>query len=68
MKELERTEKLGETGLLRDVENSDAEDLAVFRWLERQIPNKKAITACLLVLQGNAYNVRLPGASRAAGT
>ncbi len=28
------------------------EDLIVFRWLERQISNKKAITACLLVLKG----------------
>lgn len=32
------------------------EDLIVFRWLEQQISNKNAIRACLLVLQGIAYN------------
>ncbi len=39
-------------------------DLVVFRWLEKQITDKKAITACLLVLQGIACNEELPGGDR----
>lgn len=34
--------------------HSIEDDMVVFRWLERQISNKKAITACLLVLRGIA--------------
>lgn len=44
------------------------EDLVVFRWLERQISNKKAITACLLVLQGIACNAEPPAADQVAET
>lgn len=43
-------------------------DLAVFRRLEKQIPNKKAITACLLVLQGIACNEALLGEDQAVAT
>ena len=31
------------------------DDLVLFRCLDLQIQNKKAITACLLVLQGTSY-------------
>lgn len=58
----------GEEELLRQAVHSDAEDLAVFRWLNRQIPNKKAITACLLVLQGSACSAAPLGVDQAAGT
>ena len=44
------------------------EDLVVFRWLERQISNKKAITACLLVLEGIACNAEPPAADQVAET
>lgn len=42
------------------------EDLIVFRWLDKQISNKKAITACLLVLQGISYNAKLPDEGQGA--
>lgn len=60
---------VGKEELLREgVHNQLQEDLAVFRWLDKQISNKKAITACLLVLQGIAYNAKLPGEDQAAET
>ena len=46
----------------------DNDDLAVFRWLDAQISNKKAVTACLLVLQGSACSGGLPGVGQAVGT
>ena len=53
-------------GLLRDKVCIDSDDLAVFRWLDKQISNKRAITACLLVLQGSAYSGAPLGANQAA--
>lgn len=44
------------------------EDLVIFRWLEKQISNKKAITACLLVLQGIACNAEPPAGDQTAKT
>lgn len=41
------------------------EDLIIFKWLEKQITNKKSITACLLVLQGIACSEEPPGADPA---
>lgn len=62
------TQEVGE-GLLREkVWEQEQEDLIVFRWLERQISNKKAIRACLLVLQGIAYNAGPPDADQGEGT
>ena len=46
----------------------ECNDLVVFRWFEKQISNKKAITACLLVLQGIAYSEVPPGEAREAVT
>lgn len=55
-------------GLLQDGVHTDRDDLIVFRWLDRQISNKKAITACLLVLQGSACSEALLGEGQAVGT
>ena len=52
----------------RAVHKSDMEDLIVFRWLERQISKERAITACLLVLQGNACSEVLPAGDRTVAT
>lgn len=65
---LKKTDEFGKEGLLQDGVKKATEDLAVFRWLERQIPNKKAITACLLVLQGNACSEAPLDVDRVAGT
>ncbi len=46
-----------------EVPGEVAEDLAVFRWLEKHVKNKKAITACLLVLQGTSCNEAPLGAN-----
>lgn len=52
-----------EEGLLqKGVHTGVQEDLVVFRWLENQISNKRAITACLRVLQGIACNEGPPAA------
>lgn len=55
---MERTrvqvEERGKEWLPEEGVHNDVDDLIIFRWLDRQISNKKAITACLLVLQGNA--------------
>ena len=65
----ERTFELGKEGLLREgVHSNDFDDLAVFRWLDQQITNKKAITACLLVLQGSACSEEPLGVGLAAKT
>lgn len=66
----ERTHELGKEGLPGDgaVHSNDIDDLAVFRWLDQQITNKKAITACLLVLQGNACSEAPLGVGLAAKT
>lgn len=50
------------------VARKDQDDLAVFRWLEEQIHNKKAITACLLVLRGTSCTEAPPGEGRAVET
>lgn len=60
------TERGGE--LLRDDVHRGLDDLAVFRWLEKQVVNKRAITACLLVLQGSAYSGAPLAAVQGAGT
>ncbi len=66
---LSKTDELGKEGLLRErVHKIQQDDLIVFRWLEKQISNKKAITACLLVLQGIAYNAELPDVDQEEGT
>ena len=46
--------------LIDEISEESQGDLIVFRWLERQISNKKAIRACLLVLQGISCNATLP--------
>lgn len=48
--------------------NSIEEDLIIFRWLNQQITNKKAISACLLVLQGIAYTATLPDGDQLEAT
>lgn len=57
---MERTrvqvEERGKEWLPGEWLHNDVDDLIIFRWLDKQISNKKAITACLLVLQGSAYN------------
>lgn len=65
--ELERIEE-GREGLSPRGINRDAEALAIFRWLDGQVHNKKAITACLLVLQGSAYSEVLLDVGQAAET
>lgn len=65
---VKRADEFGKEGLLQDGAKKATENLAVFRWLERQIPNKKAITACLLVLQGSACSEVPLGVNRVAET
>lgn len=65
---LKETDERGKEGLLRNCKYCIDDDLVVFRWFERQIRNKKAITACLLVLQGSAYNGVLPVANQVEET
>ena len=66
-KNLKTKDEVGEGLLLNGVDEDVQEDLIVFRWLERQISNKKAIRACLLVLQGISCNAVLPDASQEGG-
>ena len=47
---------------------SARDDLAVFRWLEKQISNKKAITACLHVQRGISYSEEPPVLDQVAET
>lgn len=54
--------------LQEEVHNLIHDDLVVFRWLDKQISNKKAITACVLVLQGIACNVEPLDEDQAAKT
>ena len=61
---LKQKDEVGEGLLLDGVSEEVQEDLIVFRWLEKQITNKKAIRACLLVLQGISCNATLPGAGQ----
>lgn len=63
-REKERKEELLREGVHKELQD----DLVVFRWLEKQISNKKAITACLLVLQGIAYSAKPLDADRVAET
>lgn len=61
---LKLNDEVGE-GLLREGSSRELqEDLVVFRWLEKQIANKTAIRACLLVLQGISCNAMLLDASQ----
>lgn len=60
--------KTEEEVLLQNGVHSDIEDLVVFRWLDQQISNKKAITACLLVLQGSACTGAPLDVNRVVGT
>lgn len=64
----EQKKETGKEGQLQSGVHSDVEDLTVFRWLSRQIPNKKAITACLLVLRGSACSGAPLGVVRVAKT
>lgn len=66
---IKQTEESKMEGLFREgVHSNDFDDLAVFRWLDQQITNKKAITACLLVLQGSACSEEPLGVGLAAKT
>ncbi len=49
-----RVEERDKEWLPEEGVHNDVDDLIIFRWLDKQISNKKAITACLLVLQGSA--------------
>ena len=48
-----RVEERDKEWLPEEGVHNDVDDLIIFRWLDKQISNK-AITACLLVLQGSA--------------
>ena len=65
---LNENDGLGKEELLRGEICDTYDDLVVFRWLDSQISNKKAITACLLVLQGSACTGAPPAEGLAEGT
>lgn len=52
----------------QDTVRSEIKVLTEFRRLNHQITNEKAVTACLLVLQGSAYNGVPLDVNQVAGT